>query len=377
MTLNRLQAVGALGQSVWIDFIERRLLEDGTLARLIEHDAVTGVTTNPTIFEKALASSSDYAADIAQLAAAGNAGQGIVDMLMRQDVARAADLLRPVYARTAGADGYVSIEVSPRLAHDTDGTVAEAEYLWAALNRPNVMIKVPGTQEGLPALRRLIAAGINVNVTLLFSVARYREVAQAYRQGLKDRAGAGHSVGSVASVASFFISRIDTLIDARLEKSAEPGAATLRGQAATACARLAYQEFLREQNDPVWQQLTALGARPQRLLWASTSTKNPDYSDIRYVDPLIAPNTVNTMPPETLAAYRQHGEPALRIENDLAQAEVLVARLATYGIDVEQVAAELEADGVRRFAESAEVLRQRMESVLQHEHQPAAERGAS
>jgi transaldolase len=369
MTLSRLQAIGALGQSVWLDYIDRRLLDDGALARMIANDGVSGVTSNPTIFEKALASTGDYAADIAQLAAAGNEGPGIADMLMRQDVARAADLLRPVYERTQGADGYVSIEASPRLAHDAEATVAEAEYLWAALGRPNVMIKVPSTEEGVSALRQLIAAGVNVNATLLFSVARYREIAEAYRDGLKQRAKVGRPVATLASVASFFVSRIDTLVDRRLQECGDPGALTLRGQAAIACARLAYREFRRQQGDTVWQQLAALGARPQRLLWASTSTKNPAYSDIRYVDPLIAPLTVNTMTPETMAAYRHHGEPKLRIDEGVAEAEVLVARLATYGIDLDQVAAELEADGVRRFAESAKAVRERLGEWLR---QPSA-----
>jgi transaldolase len=364
MALNHLQALNALGQSVWLDYIDRRLLEDGSLQRMIENDRVCGVTTNPTIFERALTSSKDYAGDVAQLAAAGNEAPGIVDLLIRQDVARAADLLRPAYERTQGTDGYVSIEVSPRLAHDSDATVAEAEFLWAALNRANVMIKVPATKEGLPAIQRLIAAGVNVNATLLFSVARYLEVAEAYRQGLKERAKMGKPVASVASVASFFVSRIDTLVDKKLEESGGDGALSLRGQAATACARLAYREFLRHSKDTVWQQLTALGARPQRLLWASTSTKNPAYSDICYVDPLIAPNTVNTMTQETLTAYRHHGNPAVRIEEDLAQAEVLMARLATYRIDMDEIAAELESDGVRRFAESAQAVRERVRQVV-------------
>lgn len=367
MTLNRLQAINALGQSVWIDFIERRILEDGSLLRMMENDAVTGVTTNPTIFDKALAASSDYAADIAQHAAAGQPAQAIVDTLMRQDVARAADLLRPVYARTSGADGFVSIEVSPLLANDTEGTIAEAEYLWAALSRPNVMIKVPGTKAGLPAIQRLIAAGINVNVTLLFSVARYREVALAYRQGLKERAAAGKPIGQVASVASFFVSRIDTLVDQRLDAAGNEGASTLHGQAATACARLAYQKFLQLGSDTSWQQLAALGARPQRLLWASTSTKNPAYRDIRYVEALIGPDTVNTMTLETLAAYRKHGAPAVRLGDDLAQAQALLTQLATYRIDLDQIAAELEADGVRRFADSANALWQRMEQLVRRQ----------
>jgi transaldolase len=372
MTVSRLQALNALGQSVWLDDIDRGLLDDGTLARMIENDGVTGVTSNPSIFEKALAAARDYADAIAQLAASGNEPPGIADLLMRQDVARAADILRPVYGRTQGADGYVSIEVSPRLAHDAAATIAEAEYLWAALNRPNVMIKVPGTTEGLQAIERLTAAGVNVNVTLLFSVARYVEVAQAYLQGLKERAKDGKPIDNVASVASFFVSRIDTLVDRRLEHTGDSGAVTLRGQAAVACAQLAYREFMRMQNDTVWLQLTALGARPQRLLWASTSTKDPAYSDIRYVDLLVGPQTVNTMTRKTMAAYRDHGEPKVRIEDGLAQAEVLVARLATYGIDMDEIAAQLEGEGVRRFAESAEAVRERMRQIVQRLHRAAA-----
>jgi len=364
MTLSRLQALGELGQSVWLDTIDRRLLEDGTLARMIENDGIGGVTTNPTIFEKALSSAQDYAADTAQLAAAGNEAPGIVDLLVRQDVARAADLLRGVYDRSQGADGYVSIEASPRNAHDVEATVAEAEYLWAALSRPNVMIKVPATAEGVDALRRLTAAGVNVNATLLFSVSRYLEVAAAFRDGLKERAMAGKPVAKVASVASFFVSRIDTLVDRLLEECGDAGALTLRGQAAVACARLAYREFRQLQGETLWGQLVALGACPQRLLWASTSTKNPAYSDIRYVEPLIGPQTVNTMTRETIAAYRDHGEPKVRIEEGVDQAEVLVARLATYGIDLERTALELEDDGVRRFADSAQAARLRLQDRL-------------
>lgn len=372
MTLNPLQRIGALGQSVWTDFIERRMLGNGEFARLIDNDGVSGVTTNPTIFDQALAAGSkaggatggatggDYAADIAALAAAGNDPAAIVDTLMRQDVMRAADILRPVYERTGGVDGYVSLEISPRLAYDTQATVAEAEYVWAALARPNVMIKVPATAQGVPAIRTLIAAGVNVNATLLFSVARYLEVAQAYRQGLEMRAAAGRPIDRVVSVASFFVSRIDTLIDQRLAAHRGGGALALRGQAAIACARLAYREFQRLQGETPWQQLAARGAQPQRLLWASTSTKDPSYSDVRYVEALIGPQTINTLTQQTLAAYRRHGEPAVRIGQDVAQADLLVASLAASGIDLDAIAAELEADGVRRFAASDAALRQRV-----------------
>jgi transaldolase len=368
MTRNRLKILSTLGQSVWLDYLDRRLLEDGDLSRLIEDDGLSGVTTNPTIFDKALSSTRYYAADIEQLTAAGNDAPGIVETLMRQDVARAADLLKAVHDKSQGSDGLVSIEVSPHLAHDADGTVTEAEYLWAALNRTNVMIKVPATREGLDAIRRLTAEGISVNATLLFSVRRYREVAEAYLTGLKERAKAGKPITAISSVASFFLSRIDTLVDRRLDRSRKSGAASLRGLAAIACAKLAYREYVKQWDETVWQQLTALGARPQRLLWASTSTKDPSYSDIRYVDSLIAASTVNTMTLETLAAYRRHGEPKVRIQEDLEEAETLPAQLATFGIDLDQIADELEEEGVRRFAESHESLRRRLRQVIdQHE----------
>lgn len=360
MRPNPLQRLGALGQSVWSDFIERRMLGNGEFAALIEDDGVTGVTTNPTIFDKALAAGAAYAADIAALAAARTPPAQIVDTLMRQDVQRAADMLRPVYERTEGADGYVSLELSPQLAHDAQASVAQAQATWAALARPNVMIKVPATREGIDAMRALIGAGVNVNATLLFSVARYRAVAHAYRQGLESRVATHHAIDRVASVASFFVSRIDTLIDQRLAAQGGAAATALRGQAAIACARLAYREFERLQSEPAWRQLAARGARPQRLLWASTSTKDPNYSDVRYVEALIGPQTVNTLPQETLAAYREHGEPAQRIGLDLAQAQQTLAALASLGIDLDQVAAELEADGVRRFAQSEAALHARV-----------------
>jgi len=352
MSLNPLQQLAALGQSVWCDFIERRMLRNGDFARLVENDGVTGVTTNPTIFERALAAGNDYAADVAALVSQGAQPGRIGEALMRQDVMQAADLLRPVYERTGAADGYVSLEVSPRLAYDAQATVTQAQAAWEALARPNVMIKVPATRAGLDAIRALTRAGVNVNATLLFSVSRYLRVAQAYRQGLEARVAAGQQVDRIASVASFFVSRIDTLIDARLATRADSAAAQLRGQAGIASARLAYREFERLQRDVAWLPLAASGARPQRLLWASTSTKDPGASDVRYVDALIAPLTVNTLTRETLAAYRDHGKPALRIGLDLAQADRLVAALAAVGIDLDAVAAELEADGVRRFAAS-------------------------
>jgi transaldolase len=368
MAMNPLQQLGALGQSVWCDFIERRMLGDGEFAQLIERDGVSGVTTNPTIFEKALAAGDAYAADIAALARGAASAEQMADALMRDDVRRAADMLRPVYEHTAGADGYVSLEVSPHLAHDAPATIAAAQAAWDALARPNVMIKIPATPEGIEAIRSLIAAGVNVNATLLFSVARYLDVAHAYAQGLEARAAANLPLERIASVASFFVSRIDTLIDSRIDSLIDSfptpqrraHALALRGQAAIACARLAYLEFERMQCETAWLRLAARGAQPQRLLWASSSTKNPRYRDTVYVDALIGPRTVATLTRETLAAYRQHGEPALRLGLDLAHAEPLGAELAHLGIDLEQVAAELEADGLHRFAASEDALHARI-----------------
>jgi transaldolase len=356
MTSNPLRRLGAFGQSVWIDFIERGMLDEGgELARLISEDGVSGVTTNPSIFDKALAAGDAYAQERGRLAAGGVSPAQIVDVLMRQDVARAADLLRPVYERTEGRDGFVSLEVSPQLAHDTAGTVAAARAAWAALDRPNVMIKVPATVAGVAAIRELIAAGVNINATLLFSVPRYVEVARAFRDGLAARAASGQPIARIASVASFFLSRIDSLIDARL-----PAGDTLRGTAAIACARLAYREFQRWTAAPDWLALAARGAQPQRLLWASTSTKNPAYSDVMYVEALIGPQTVNTLPRETLDAYRDHGDPASRLTQDADGAEATVQRLRALGIDPDAVAAEVEADGVRKFAESEQALLRRI-----------------
>jgi transaldolase len=346
--LGRLEA---LGQSVWLDYIQRALLTDGGLARLIADDGVTGVTSNPAIFERAISSHDEYDDAIARLAAAGADVLAIYETLAIEDVGRAADLLRPVYERTEARDGYVSIEVSPHLAGDTEATVREAVRIRERLDRPNVMIKVPATPAGIPAIRRLVGQGVNVNATLLFSVARYREVARAYIDGVAECAQAGRPVARVASVASFFLSRIDSLVDKRLDALGTPEAAALRGRAATACARLAYQEYKGLFRQPRWNELARQGARPQRLLWASTSTKDPTYSDVKYVEALIGPDTVNTMPPETLDAYRDHGQPAARIEEASDEAGEVIDRLDAAGIDLAAVALALEHEGVQKFIE--------------------------
>lgn len=355
---NPLLRLSALGQSVWLDYIRRDLLTGGGLAAMMADDGLAGITSNPSIFEDAIAHHDFYDGEIRALLGEGADRDRLYRTLTMGDVTRAADILRPLWETTAGRDGLVSLEVSPHLADDTQGTVAEATALWRSVDRPNLMIKVPGTRAGLAAITRLIAAGINVNVTLLFSVARYREVVEAFLAGLEQRRAAGQPLAGIASVASFFISRIDTLVDAELDRSSasQPDAAAARGTAAVACARLAYRHYREWTRSARWQALAAAGAQPQRLLWASTSTKDPAYSDVRYVEELIAPDTVNTLPPATLAAYRDHGAPAPRLEPGIAAAEGQVARLAVLGIDLEGAAEQLEREGVAKFIAAHDAL---------------------
>ncbi len=347
--MNPLRQLQTFGQSVWLDFIRRKILRDGTLQRFIDADGISGMTSNPAIFEQAIAQSDDYTAAIAFLARQGKKADEIYHILTVEDVQAAADLFRPVYEATQGQDGYVSLEVDPRLAYDTPGTVADARRLWAAVNRPNVMIKVPATKEGLPAIRELLAAGINVNVTLLFSVPRYREVAEIYLEALERRAAQGLPLASVASVASFFVSRIDTLMDALLEHHPCQEARALRGKIAVASAKVAYAAFTEYTQSPRFKALAAQGARPQRLLWASTSTKNPAYSDVKYVEALIGPQTVTTIPLKTLEAYRDHGRPAPRLTQNLDAAQAALAQLAELQIDLDAAMQQLEDEGVQKF----------------------------
>lgn len=354
-----LEALSAQGVAVWVDSIARRWLEDGALVRLRDTRSVVGVTSNPTIFEQALRDGDRYAADLARFAADGLAAPAIFERLALDDIRAAAEVLAPVYAATDGRDGYVSFEVAPDLAHDTAATSAEAARLFAAIDRPNAMIKIPATAEGLPAIRAAIAAGINVNVTLIFSIARYEAVAEAYLSGLEDRLAAGGQLASVASVASFFVSRVDTLLDPRLAALAAGGgpqaalASARIGTAAIDNAKLAYAAWERIFDGPRWEALAAHGAQPQRCLWASTSTKNPDYRDVVYCEELIGHGTVNTMPLATLEAFADHGKVRGQcITEGRARAERLWADLAELGIAEETVAAELEADGVKKFAAS-------------------------
>ncbi|HKV46377.1 MAG TPA: transaldolase, partial [bacterium] len=355
MPTNPLLQLQAFGQSIWLDLLRRGMIESGELRQLIEEDGLRGVTANPSIFEKAIAGSHDYDGAVGALARRGLSAHGIYEALAIEDVQRAADLFRPVYEETGGGDGFVSLEVSPRLAHDTAGTVAEARRYWAALARPNVMIKVPGTPEGIPAIRELTRDGINVNVTLLFALDRYRDVAEAYLAGLDDRTAAGRPIDRVASVASFFLSRIDVLVDPGLETLIQAGGAkgevaqTLRGQVAIASAKVAYQMYKAVAGGERFRAIAARGGRPQRLLWASTSTKNPAYADVLYVEALIGPETINTLPPETIHAYRDHGRPAARLEERPDDARRVLARLSEVGIDLAAVTAQLEREGVEKF----------------------------
>lgn len=354
--VNPLRQVHQFGQSIWLDDIRRSWLEQGHLARLIADDALGGVTSNPAIFAKAISAGAEYNDDIASLARAGRDINDIYEALALQDVQAAADLFRATYDAAGGGDGFVSLEVSPHLADDTKGTVAEGLRLWQAFNRPNAMIKVPGTLAGLPAITELIAAGVNINITLLFSVDRYRAVVDAYLTGLEQRVAKGHSIDRIASVASFFLSRIDTVVDAKLDKIDTPEAKGRRGKAAIASARLAYQYYKEWTNSDRWRALAEKGVKPQRLLWASTSTKDPTYKDTMYVEPLIAPDTVNTMPPATIDAYRDHGQPAVRIEEELDDAKQTVQVLRKLDIDLDVVSDQLEREGVKKFKEPFDAL---------------------
>lgn len=350
--MTKIHELTALGQSIWFDYIRRSFIVEGDLQALIDA-GVRGITSNPTIFEKAIAGSTDYDDDLRRLVAAGASAGELYEALAFDDIGRAADMLRPLYDESNGADGYVSLEVSPTLAHDTPGTIAEARRLWATLDRPNLMVKVPSTPEGIPAIATLIGDGINVNVTLMFSLAHYEAVAEAYIAGLEAYAATGGDLSRVASVASFFVSRVDGLIDPALEKA---GAPELRGQAAIANAKLAYARFRELFSGPRWERLAAQGAHVQRPLWASTGTKDPRYPDTLYVDSLIGADTVNTVPPATLTAFRDHGTVAATLTEGLDDARTLLANLAELHIDLQQITQRLQDDGVASFAKSFETL---------------------
>lgn len=352
--MNPLERLFPLGTSVWYDNISRDLLDDEGLRRLVEQHAVRGVTSNPTIFDSAVSTSDRYDEQIR--ASTASDAEGIFFELAISDIQRACDVLRPIYsARASCGDGYVSMEVSPRLARDTVATVKQASELYARIDRPNVLIKIPGTAEGLPAIEESIANGLSVNVTLLFAVSRHMEAADAYIAGLERAVARGHDLGQIASVASFFVSRVDTLVDEQLDAIGTEQALGLRGKAAIANAKLAYRAFLDKFQGERWAALVAKGANLQRPLWASTSTKNPDYDDIIYVEHLIGPNTVNTMPPATIEAMADHGRtPGASVLTGVDEAKSVMDDLAAVGIDMVKVCDQLEDEGIQKFIASWE-----------------------
>ena len=362
MKNNPLQQLQNFGQSFWLDYIRRDLLRSGELKRMINDDGLRGMTSNPSIFEKAISETTLYDADIQKLSSEGMSPEKIYSILTQQDVSEAADEFRPLYDSSEATAGYVSLEVNPNLAHDTKGTINEARALWDAVNRPNIMIKVPATIEGLPAITQLISEGINVNVTLLFGLQRYRAVAQAYIKGMRELQKKGKSMKSVFSVASFFLSRIDVLIDPMIEKiEEEAGAnkadvASLHGEVAILSAKAAYEIYSEIFGNSEFQALKNLGAKPQQLLWASTSTKDPTYSDVKYVEALIGPDTVNTLPPETIDAYRDHGKPEGRLVIDMKDAQKKLNSLQSAGIDLNAITNQLEQEGVKKFIKAYDLL---------------------
>jgi transaldolase/glucose-6-phosphate isomerase len=358
-----LRDLGAAGQAVWLDFVERKFLAEGGLRKLVENDGLTGVTSNPSIFEKAMGSGTAYDAGLRNLLRAGNPGvEEIYESQAIADIKAAAADLRPVYDKLNAKDGYVSLEVSPALADDTAGATDEGRRLWKQVAEPNLMIKVPGTPAGVPAIRALIEDGINVNVTLLFSIEAYQSVAHAYMEGLEARVAQGKAIDRIASVASFFVSRIDTevdkQIDARVSKGDKESEALrgLRGKVAIANAKLAYAWYQEMIASSRWRALAARGAMPQRLLWASTGTKDPAYPDTLYIDSLIGPDTVNTMPPKTMDAFRDHGTPRQTLTADLDAARHVVSELDRLGINLSDVTQRLVQDGVRQFADASHAL---------------------
>ncbi|HEU4787388.1 MAG TPA: transaldolase [Gemmatimonadaceae bacterium] len=361
MSDNRLERLHDAGVSIWLDFIDRTMLRNGDLARRIRDDALTGMTSNPTIFEKALAEGSEYDDQIRSASGEFTAMQ-LFELIATTDVRDACDIFRPTFDRVKGGDGYVSIEVSPGAANDAGATISEATRLWATVDRPNVLVKVPGTVEGAKAVRQLTADGINVNITLLFAIEAYERVIEAYMAGLEDRLSQGKDIRSIHSVASFFVSRVDTEVDKRLDAaiktSAKDQAAleSLKGKAAIANAKLAYRLFQNSIASARWKALVARGANVQRPLWASTSTKNPAYRDVMYVEELIGPDTVNTMPPQTIEAFREHGVVKRTVDADVDQAQQTIDTLEQHGIKMHDVTDKLLVDGVASFQKSFDTL---------------------
>ncbi len=362
MQVNPLRQLETLGQSIWLDYIKRSLIRQNTLKNLITNDGLSGITSNPSIFEKAIAESDEYDQDIQKMKKNNIPTHDIFESLTQQDVKEAADVFKPVYNNTYHKDGFVSLEVNPHLAHDTQGTLIEARRLWQALDRSNVMIKVPATREGIPAIQQLISEGVNVNITLLFGIPRYKAVIEAYLAGLEMRLSFGKPIDSIASVASFFLSRIDVLVDPILDTLITHSgeicslAKKMQGEVAIASAKMAYQIYQETINSERFKKLIQEGAQPQRLLWASTGTKNPSYSDIKYIEALIGPETVNTIPVETLDAYRDHGNPQPNLEKNMENARWIFENLPKLGIDIDTLSQRLEDEGIQKFIEAFDKL---------------------
>lgn len=361
---NPLQQLQSLGQSVWYDNIDRSQLVSGQFKRMLDEDTITGVTANPTIFEKSVSAGHAYDEQMNQLIQEGKSTNEIYEATIITDIRTVADLLRPIYDRTSGLDGYVSLEVSPDLAHDTNATIAEVRRFHNMVDRPNLMIKIPGTPEGLPAIRQALVEGININITLIFSLGTYKEVAEAYISALEERNGQGKDISTIGSVASFFVSRVDTLVDKLLEDKAKATSdsaeqqkfKSLEGKAAIANARIVYEEFKKIFHSPRFESLKHSGAHVQRPLWASTSTKNPAYRDVLYAEELIGPDTVDTMPLETVEKFSDHGQVRLSIGDNLTQARAELDALEQIGIHYDQVTKQLQDEGVEKFADSFHLL---------------------
>ena len=351
--MNRLQNIHDLGQSIWLDSFDRKLMDSGELQKLIDEDALCGITSNPSIFEKAVTSSSDYDEDIRKLAEENKSDEEIFFGFATSDIQRAADILKPVYDKANGTDGFVSLEVSPHLANDTEGTIKQARELWKTVSRNNVMIKIPGTKEGLAAIKQCISEGININVTLLFGLDRYREVTEAYISGLEERVKNNQPIDHVESVASFFLSRIDVLIDPILK---EKKLDELVGEIAIASAKKAYEIYKEVFFNDRFRSLEQKGANKQKVLWASTSTKDPSFRDVKYVEALIGPDTINTLPMETIDAFRDHGNAEDHLENNLLQATQHLEQLKDNGINLDELTQQLEEEGVQKFNKAYDAL---------------------
>ena len=344
--MNSLNKISELGQSIWLDLLDREIMNSGKLKSLIDNDDLRGLTSNPSIFEKAISGSADYDEDITKLSKTENDNAAIFFDLAIADIQRAADLFKPVFDKTNGLDGFVSLEVSPYLARDTDGTIAQARELWKKVNRKNVMIKIPGTKQGLIAIRECLREGININVTLLFGLPRYREITEAFLGGLEDRLKEGHSIKEVSSVASFFLSRIDVIIDPILK---EKGNDKLVGEVAIASAKKAYQIYIEMIASDRFKKLEANGAQKQRVLWASTGTKDPSFSDVKYIEGIIGKDTINTVPMETIYAFRDHGKATETLTQGVDHAEQVMKELKDLGIDIDKITQTLEDEGIEKF----------------------------